>query len=232
MFTDKKSCLSHLLLPGFLLGTLLIITHLVQLDYRLADALYSWGRQQWVLRHNWWLEIVIHEHGKNLVRSLPILLLALYGGSYWYPPLQRYRRGLLYLIVVPLCTVSLIALLKDFSGTVCPSQLQRYGGAFTTQESWFFPRIGQRGCTPAGHSSGAYAWVALYFFARVYFPARRFYALLPGMALGLTYGIAQQLRGDHFLSHDLWTLAICWYGSLAGAWCFFGRSKDPGILRQ
>jgi len=35
--------------------------------------------------------------------------------------------------------------------------------------------------------------------------------LLFGMALGLIYGIAQQLRGAHFLSHDLSTLAVCWF---------------------
>lgn len=28
------------------------------------------------------------------------------------------------------------------------------------------------------------------------------------------FGAAQQLRGAHFLSHDLWTLATCWTVSL------------------
>lgn len=28
--------------------------------------------------------------------------------------------------------------------------------------------------------------------------------------LGLTFGITQQLRGAHFLSHDLWSAALCW----------------------
>jgi membrane-associated PAP2 superfamily phosphatase len=26
----------------------------------------------------------------------------------------------------------------------------------------------------------------------------------------VTFGIAQQFRGAHFLSHDLWTAMICW----------------------
>ena len=35
-----------------------------------------------------------------------------------------------------------------------------------------------------------------------------------GLGLGLLFGIGQQLRGAHFLSHDLWSLAICWTVSL------------------
>jgi membrane-associated PAP2 superfamily phosphatase len=34
------------------------------------------------------------------------------------------------------------------------------------------------------------------------------------LSVGLIFGISQQLRGAHFISHDLWTLAICWFFSL------------------
>jgi membrane-associated PAP2 superfamily phosphatase len=35
-----------------------------------------------------------------------------------------------------------------------------------------------------------------------------------GLGLGLLFGFAQQLRGAHFLSHDLWTLGIAWSAAL------------------
>jgi membrane-associated PAP2 superfamily phosphatase len=35
-----------------------------------------------------------------------------------------------------------------------------------------------------------------------------------GLVAGGVFGAAQQLRGAHFLSHDLWTLATCWTVSL------------------
>jgi membrane-associated PAP2 superfamily phosphatase len=40
--------------------------------------------------------------------------------------------------------------------------------------------------------------------------------------LGLLFGFSQQLRGAHFLSHDLWTLAICW-GTALGLFLWFRR---------
>lgn len=216
--------LTHVALPGACLGLALVAVHLLRVDYRLADAIYAWGGHQWRLRHTWLLEILIHEHGKTLVRSLPVLLLVTYGASYFHRPLQRYQRGLLYLIVIPLCAVSLIGILKRLSGTACPAQLLTYGGTRMLTESWLFPHLGQRGCTPAGHSSGAYAWLATYFFMRIYFPGRKYYGLVLPLLLGLIYGIAQQLRGDHFLSHDLWTLLICWNISLFGSLAFFGSA--------
>lgn len=66
------------------------------------------------------------------------------------------------------------------------------------------------GCFPAGHASAGYAWLALYFFAREVQPKLRYWALGAGVCLGLVFGIAQQIRGAHFVSDDLWTAAVCW----------------------
>ena len=40
--------------------------------------------------------------------------------------------------------------------------------------------------------------------------------IVPGLVDGTGFGVAQQLRGAHFLSHDLWTAAICWFTAVAG----------------
>jgi len=50
----------------------------------------------------------------------------------------------------------------------------------------------------------------LYFFFLNAGPHLRWRGLAIGIAAGVVFGIAQQLRGAHFLSHDLWTAAICW----------------------
>ena len=55
------------------------------------------------------------------------------------------------------------------------------------------------------------AWVANHRVA----PARRRWGLCLGLGMGLLFGISQQFRGAHFLSHDVWTAAICWFAALA-----------------
>ena len=36
-------------------------------------------------------------------------------------------------------------------------------------------------------------------------------------------GIAQQLRGAHFMSHDLWTAGICWVAAASVSLAFWPR---------
>ncbi|MGW8423847.1 hypothetical protein ACWGXF_24280, partial [Comamonas sp. HJ-2] len=63
--------------------------------------------------------------------------------------------------------------------------------------------------TAEGGRSG-YAWVGLYFFFKMIIPKYRWLGLLCGIMVGLTFGISQQLRGAHFISHDIVTILICW----------------------
>jgi len=42
----------------------------------------------------------------------------------------------------------------------------------------------------------------------------RFWFLLPGLVMGFAFGLAQQLRGAHFISQDLWSVSIDWFGAL------------------
>jgi membrane-associated PAP2 superfamily phosphatase len=45
---------------------------------------------------------------------------------------------------------------------------------------------------------------------------RRHAALGFAVALEMLFGFShQQLRGAHFMSHDVWTAAICWFTALA-----------------
>ncbi|MNV84902.1 hypothetical protein D3C71_1788110 [compost metagenome] len=49
--------------------------------------------------------------------------------------------------------------------------------------------------------------------------------------MGLLFGFAQQLRGAHFLSHDVWTLAISWFVALA-LYLAMARREAPMAVRD
>jgi len=42
------------------------------------------------------------------------------------------------------------------------------------------------------------------------------------------FAATQEVRGAHFLSHDLFSLVICWYAALAVDWLMF-RGNAPGV---
>jgi membrane-associated PAP2 superfamily phosphatase len=91
----------------------------------------------------------------------------------------------------------------------------RYGGeaAYATVFTQILHSSGDN-CFPAGHASGGYAWLAFYFLGIHLNSKWRWVGLGFACSVGLIFGFSQQLRGAHFISHDLWTLGICWFFSL------------------
>jgi membrane-associated PAP2 superfamily phosphatase len=107
-----------------------------------------------------------------------------------------------------------VVTLKYFSETSCPNTLQGMGGNFNYISHWHWQHrianIGTGRCFPAGHASTGFAFVALFWALRLRQPQRAAWALSMALVFGFTLGVMQQLRGEHFMSHTLWTLWICW----------------------
>ena len=184
-------------------------------DLWLASNIYEFeggngGHFPWV--KNYWLYNVLHEDGRWLVKQMFFLTVALFIASLCFERLKPYRSSFLFIILATLVSSSTIATFKHLTTLPCPFSMQTFGGHREWIDYWqlFSPDqpIGQ--CFPAGHASGGYAWLAIAFLAPQE-SRQRYLFLLPGILLGLAFGIAQQLRGSHFLSHDLATIACCWF---------------------
>ena len=188
------------------------------LDFALADRWYALQGGSWALRHHPLAEQLIHQGGRlaSLLAWLGVLLALLSASSRLD---ARWRRPLRYLAAAVLLSVSVVSLTKYSLTSDCPWDMQAYGGKQATLGVLDARPTGMPAghCFPAGHASAGYAWIALYFAlaaAGVSTRQRRL-ALLGALALGLLFGFTQQLRGAHLLSHDLWTLALCWWSALA-----------------
>jgi membrane-associated PAP2 superfamily phosphatase len=121
-------------------------------------------------------------------------------------------------------STGLVALGKQLSNRHCPWDYDRYGGAVPYGGLFAEPpaQCKPGRCFPAGHAAGGFALMGLYFVSR-----RKVWALAglgAGLLLGAVFGFGQVARGAHFVSHNLWTAAICWAVSL-GLYGFFFRGK-------
>lgn len=201
--------ITHLLLPLLLFLACVSWVEIVGLDMALADSIFAWSGHAWGWRDQWLTATLIHQGGRKLVGGMVITLLVLLVGSYCVPRLRRYRAGLWYVLATCLLSALVVNLLKEATHFPCPWDLQRYGGALPYRGA-YFRRDTEVACFPAGHASAGYAWLGLYYFARRYFPQWRRLVLVAVLLLGTVFGVAQQVRGAHFLSHDVWSLAICW----------------------
>ena len=179
-------------------------------DLWLADHVYAWEGGRWSLQSQWLTEHVLHTAARraSTVAWLGVLLswLATLRREQW----RAWRLPLGYLALAVLLSTGLVSALKSFSHLDCPWDLARYGGT-RAYYGLLQVRADTPGrCFPAGHASAGYAWLALFFFFAAVKPAWRWRGLGVGIGLGLLFGIAQQLRGAHFLSHDVFTAMICW----------------------
>lgn len=185
-------------------------------DFWLADRLYAWQGGRWALQNAYLTERLIHRLGRDASTAAWFGVLALWLVARLRPGLSEWRRPLAYLLLSTVLAIALVSALKSLTDIDCPWDLRRYGGAdeFFGLFSQRPPGLGRGRCFPAGHASAGYAWVALYFFLASVQPRWRWFGLSVGLGLGLLFGVSQQLRGAHFLSHDLWTLAIAWSAAL------------------
>lgn len=181
-------------------------------DTWLADRLYAWQGNTWALKDAFITSRIVHEGGRAVSAAAWIGVLIAWLATAWSPRLRALRAPLGWLLATTLLAAVLVALAKAQTNMDCPWDLVRYGG-----DRAFFPLFSTRpadvprgACFPAGHASGGYAWLSLVFFLRETRPDWQRAGFALAVAAGLTFGVGQQLRGAHFLSHDLVTAALCW----------------------
>ena len=171
-----------------------------------------WGESTgFALRDNWWMVKVMHEGARTFGW---LVLLALLIGI-WRPwgALRSLattgRAGVFLCVLSALLSVTLI---KGFSQTSCPWDLQAFGGLAPYVSHWdFWQRDGAGGhCFPAGHASTGFAFMAAYFGLKQGGAPTAMRWLMTAIVLGFVLGFSQQMRGAHFMSHTLWTAWLCW----------------------
>lgn len=191
---------------------LMLLLDIGGLDLWLASHWYKLQGHQWALQDYWLTEQVLHQGARklNYVLASAVLLTTAY---YKLIDTSQSQRATAYLALTLslLLSFALIAYLKSITNVACPWSLQLYGGTEPYFHLWQQrpANLAYRQCFPAGHASVGYAWVALYYFFKHSRPEYRFIGLATGLSAGLILGLTQQLRGAHFMSHDITTLFVC-----------------------
>ena len=201
----QRQCLL-LVVTGLIIAFLFKGNHL---DLLLADPFYSFDDYLWPYREAWWAKTLVHSWLKG------VLILAAIGFLWtaWRhrraADRLRWRFIAASIIGVPL----IVSLWKRRSPMHCPWDIDRYGGyapyfdllsSFTTHPE----RPGH--CFPAGFVSTA-GWLLA--FALLRYPENPRFSRYAGggaVVMCLFFGLVQQMRGAHLMSHVLWTIWLSW----------------------
>ena len=193
------------------LGSLLLLLIWDYSSLDLAMAHWFGSANGFPLESHWLWRQLLHDD----VRLWPwVLELYLLVGM--FVPLGSLRRlpmaRRVQLALTTLAALLTVSTIKLYSQTSCPWDLQAFGGVATyvSHWAWGIRDGGTGGCFPAGHASAGFAFLGGFFAFRHVLPgtARRW--LAGAMLVGLVFGLAQQVRGAHYMSHTLWTAWLCW----------------------
>lgn len=216
-----------------LLASLLATT---MADVAIAHAFFfDETRAQWLGANSWWTNELIHHGGAWLIRGMVAAALLLWASSWWRPEWRELRKPALYFMASVTLSVGLVGLLKAITNVDCPRDLAEFGGSFPFIHL-FAHRPGamrHARCFPAAHASSGYALLALYFALRERSRWASRLGLATGLGMGLIFGIAQQARGAHFISHDVWSAWLVWTVSLSlYTFVFKARLWNSASLHQ
>ena len=183
------------------------------LDRIVENCFYDPMTGGFPLRHDPFLEVVLHYWTKYLVALVASLALAGFLLSFAVAVLRKHRRILLYIGLSIALSTAAVTLLKLVSSRYCPWDLIDYGGLFpyTNLLERSAPATKPGHCFPAGHASTGFALLAFYFAGcalRKPWLARA--GLTAGLSGGLVLGFGRMLQGAHFLTHVLWSGIVCW----------------------
>lgn len=232
----------HLFVSITLLIATIIIFEITNADIIVQDLLFDFKTQHWIIdRNDRILDFIFYSGIKKLLILVAVAILIALIFFRQKAIVHTYKKGLLIVLLSAIFIPSIVGGLKAVTNTPCPKNIHHYFGSypdisvFDTYPEEFKQKSKIR-CWPAGHASGGFALLSLFFlFKRT---QNRKKAIIFALVVGWSMGIYKMLIGDHFLSHTIITMLIAWIIILVIVKMIqeidhrraFSKNKDTDIL--
>jgi membrane-associated PAP2 superfamily phosphatase len=211
-----------------LLGAItLVLLELTSLDMDLARLAYDSASGQFIGKHSYFLEDILHDRAKQVVILLGVLSIVAFISSFIMDRLKPFRRELGCLVLSMALSTGFVTPVKAVTAVQCPWSLSEFGGKETYSEllSPRPPTDKPGRCWPGGHAATGFTLFALFFVLRDRRPRMARAALVFAFGLGTVFSIGRMLQGAHFFSHNVWTAIFCWLICLGSYYAVLYRTK-------
>lgn len=230
---DNRFLYQQALLSIACLVFVVVLFEITNIDMWVQNRLYQFGAGHWLLdKHNETLRLLFYDGPKLLLGLLAKLVLLVLILFYRSVRLAMYRRGLIIVLMSIVLTVVLVGALKSLTNVPCPKDLSHFGGDFPyvtfLHRNSLAEHLGRVRCFPAGHASGGFALLSLFFLFRR--RRNQWIGFAVGMLLGWTFGVYKMSIGDHFLSHTLVSMWLAWLVAVTVAAVAYRFSGETMML--
>ncbi len=211
----NKSLLNKwLIITSIILFASMFLFEMTNIDLMIQKYFYDSNLNEWIInRNNAVLKFIFYDGikiGLIIFAAAILISLIIFRKKQF---IQDYKRGLLIVVISAVAVPSVIGGLKMVTNTPCPKNIVDFNGCypyvkvFDSYPSDFYQKE-KIECFPAGHASGGFALLSLFFVFKS--SKNRKLALLSSMTVGWSMGIYKMLIGDHFFSHTFITMILAW----------------------
>lgn len=190
----------------------LVLLELTDLDMNLARYFYDPAAGDFIGRHSYFLEDILHDRAKQVVIAFSVFAVIGFICAFFVDKLKPFKRELGCLVLSLGLATSFVTPVKVVTAVQCPWSLEQFGGHETYSELLSpRPHTDKPGrCWPGGHAATGFTLFALFFVLRDRRPRLARKAFIFAAALGTVFSISRMMQGAHFFSHNVWTAIFCW----------------------
>jgi len=193
----------------------IIFFGLSNVDISVQDNFFDSSTQKWILDRD--LEpykFIFYDGIKKLLIFFAVLMLLSLIFLRKNRTVIAYRKGLIVVVLSAIFIPVIVGGLKKVSNMPCPKNEIHYGGIYPSTKVWEhypkeFKQPSSIRCFPAGHASGGFALLSLFFLFKS--KRNKILAIVGALTVGWSMGVYKMLIGDHFLSHTIITMILAWF---------------------
>ncbi len=210
----QESINKHITLTIFVIILALFLFEFTNIDIWVSNHFYDFEKQQWLLtEQDKIIKFIFYDGIKRALIFLGVLILIVLLFFRKKTCIQAYKKGLLIVLLAGVFVPVFIGFLKAVTNTPCPHDWVLYNGTYPNLKLFdYYPidfiQKSKIKCWPAGHASGGFVLMALFFLFKTQNNKNK--ALFLGLAIGWSMGIYKMIIGDHFFSHTVMTMLFAW----------------------
>jgi len=204
----------HFTVTLFLLIFTILFFEYTNVDIWVENLFYNFHTHSWLIdRDNAVLKIIFYTGIKKVLIVIAVLMLLSLLVFRNNKIIKEYKKGLMIVVLSAIFVPVVVGGLKAVTNTPCPKNTDIYGGVYPevkVLESYpkNFHQKKKIKCWPAGHASGGFALLSLFFLFKS--PKNKKRAIILAMIVGWSMGLYKMMIGDHYLSHTIVTMLLAW----------------------
>jgi len=204
----------HILITSLCLFFTIILFELTPIDIIVQNYFFNFDTSSWIWDNKEPISKFLFYDGikKTLILFVFLILCSLIFFRN-KEIIKTYKKGLVIVLLSAIIIPATIGALKATTNMPCPKNIEYFGGSYPDVKLFdsyhiAFVQNKKIKCWPAGHASGGFALLSLFFLFKK--RIHQIYALSFALTVGWSMGTYKMLIGDHFLSHTIITMLIAW----------------------